>query len=179
MVSLSFFFLFFIVIFGVIGSMRGWAKEMLVVFSVVLAVFIISILESVVPGLMQSLTPAGTQAYFWLRAVILLMMVFFGYQTPNIPKLGGARFARERLQDSLLGFVLGALNGFLIVGTLWYYMHVSGYPFQSFIRPPAEGDPFTELALRMIPWLAPTWLRGTLLYISIAVAFIFILVVLL
>ncbi len=82
-----------------IGSMRGWAKELLVAFSVILAIFIVSILESLVPNLMDTITKAGAQAYFWVRALLLTFLVFFGYQTPNIPKLGGARFARERLQD--------------------------------------------------------------------------------
>lgn len=179
MVSLSFFFLFFIGIFAVVGMMRGWAKELLVIFSVILAVFIISILEMLLPGLMNQLTPAGTEAYFWLRALILMMLVFFGYQSPNLPKLsGGGKFARDRLQDSLLGMFLGAINGFLVVGTLWYYLHVAGYPFPGVIRAPDPTDPFTGAAFRMLPWLAPIWLKGTLLYISVALAFVFILVVL-
>jgi len=180
MVSLSFFFLFFVVIFGVIGMMRGWAKELLVIFSVILAIFVVSILESLVPGLLNSFTQAGTQAYFWLRALILMVLVFFGYQTPNLPKLGGgAKFARERLQDSLLGFFLGAINGFLVVGTLWYYMHISGYPFPDIIIPPDPNNPFTNSAFRMLPWLAPNWLTGPVLYVSVALAFVFVLVVLL
>ena len=179
MVSISFFFLFFIGIFAVIGMLRGWAKELLVIFSVILAIFIISILEMLLPGLMNQLTPAGTQAYFWLRALVMLTLVFFGYQTPNISRLGGGgKFARERLQDAMLGLFLGAINGFLVVGALWYYLHAAGYPFPSVIRPPAPNDPFTREAYRMFSWLAPVWLKDTPLYISIAIALIFILVVL-
>ena len=179
MVSISFFFLFFIGVFAVIGMLRGWAKELLVIFSVILAIFIISILEMLLPGLMNQLTPAGTQAYFWLRALILMTLVFFGYQTPNLSRLGGGgKFARERLQDAMLGIFLGAINGFLVVGALWYYLHAAGYPFPSVIRPPDANDPFTKDAFRMIPWLAPVWLKDTPLYVSIALAFVFILVVL-
>ncbi len=179
MVSISFFFLFFIGIFGIVGLLRGWAKELLVIFSVILAIFIISILEMLLPGLMNQLTPAGTQAYFWLRAFILLVLVFFGYQTPNIPRLGGGgKFARERLQDAMLGLFLGGINGYLIVGSLWYYLHVAGYPFPAVMRAPDPNDPFTQEAFRMLPWLAPVWLRDTPLFVSIAIAFVFILVVL-
>lgn len=179
MVSISFFFLFFIGVFAVIGMLRGWAKELLVIFSVILAIFIISILEMLLPGLMNQLTPAGTQAYFWLRAFVLLALVFFGYQTPNIPRLGGGgKFARERLQDALLGLFLGAINGFMVIGALWYYLHVAGYPFPGVMRAPDPNDPFTKEAYRMLPWLAPVWLKDTPLYVSIAIALVFILVVL-
>jgi len=177
MATLSFFFFFLIAFFAVIGSLRGWAKEMMVTFSVVLAIFIIYILQGIIPGLLNSLTPSGTAAFFWLRAGVLTILVFFGYQTPSLPKLGGQRFARERLQDVLLGLFLGALNGFLIAGTLWFYMKEAGYPFPTQIRPPVQGDLFTDPAFRLYPWLAPAWLKGNALYIAVALAFVFVIVV--
>ena len=160
-----------------IGSLRGWAKELLVTFSIVLSIFIISILQNLVPGLLNEFTPQGTQAYFWLRATILTILVFFGYQTPSIPKLGGARFAREKLQDILLGFFLGAVNGFLLAGAMWYYMMEANYPFPDYILAPDPADPFTASAVRLLPWLAPAWLKGNSLYVAIALAFVFIIVV--
>jgi uncharacterized membrane protein required for colicin V production len=178
MITLDFFFYFMIVFFAIVGSMRGWAKEMLVGFSVILAVFIVSILESLMPSLIEEITRAGETAYFWVRTLLLFILVFFGYQTPNIQKLGPSKFARERLQDTLLGAILGGVNGFLVIGTLWYYMHTSGYPFQPKILPPNPDDFLTQDAYGLIIWLAPTWLRGPLLYVIIALAFLFVLVVL-
>jgi uncharacterized membrane protein required for colicin V production len=178
MVTLDFFFYFMIVLFAIIGSMRGWAKEMLVGFSVILAIFIVSIVESLVPSLIAEITSAGQQAYFWVRTILLFLLVFFGYQTPNIPKLSGAKFARDRLQDVLLGAILGGLNGFLVIGTLWYYMHSAGYPFQPKIIPPRAEDWMTQDAYALVAWLAPNWLRGSILYVTVALAFLFVLVVL-
>ena len=37
MVTLNFLFWMFVILFGVIGAMRGWAKELLVTFSAILA----------------------------------------------------------------------------------------------------------------------------------------------
>ena len=39
MISILSAFWMFVILFGLIGAMRGWAKELLVVFSVVLALF--------------------------------------------------------------------------------------------------------------------------------------------
>ena len=58
MVSLNFFFFCFLILFAIIGAMRGWAKEMLVTFSAILALFIITVLEAYVPP-DQCLRPAG------------------------------------------------------------------------------------------------------------------------
>ena len=69
----------------------------------------------------------GSEAQFWMRVVILIMLAFFGYQTPKLPKISEAKFARERLSDTLLGLFLGVLNGYLIVGTLWYFLAQANY----------------------------------------------------
>jgi lysylphosphatidylglycerol synthetase-like protein (DUF2156 family) len=175
MVSLGFFFFFLLALFAVIGAMRGWAKELLVTFSVILAVFIITVVERYVPAVYTSFAAPGSVAQFWLRTIILIILVFFGYQTPNLPRLG-ARFARERLEDMLLGLFLGGINGYLVIGTLWLYLHQAGYPYP-YITPP---DPNTELgaaALRMLEWLPPGWLGPPVIYFAVAVAFIFVIVV--
>lgn len=177
MLSITFFFMFCLVLFGIIGAMRGWAKEMLVTFSVVLAMFIITVFERYVPSVRDSFALPGTTAQFWLRFIILVLLSFFGYQTPNLPKLGGARFARERLQDTLLGLFLGALNGYLIVGTLWYWMAEANYPFQAYILPPVAGTPMGDAAIRFISWLPPQWLGIPMIYFAVAVAFVFVIVV--
>ena len=176
MVSLSFFFYFLVLIFAVIGAMRGWAKEMLVSFSVVLSIFIITVFERYVPLVYNSFAQPGSVSQFWMRIIILVILVFFGYQTPNLPRIGGNRFARERLQDSLLGLFIGALNGYLIVGTMWLYLHQAGYPF-SYITAPVPGTDMGDMAIRMLAWLPPRWLSPPTIYFAIGIAFLFVIVV--
>ena len=65
MVSLAFLFYFMIFILGIVGLMRGWARELLVTFSVILAIFIIYILELLLPESFSSLNETGREAYFW------------------------------------------------------------------------------------------------------------------
>lgn len=175
MVTLNFFFFFLILLFGIIGAMRGWAKELLVTFSVILAIFIINVLERYVPAVYQTIAGEGT-TQFWLRALIIILLVFFGYQTPNIGKLAGTRFVREKFQDSLLGFFLGAFNGYLIAGTLWLYLHNAGYPFP-YITAPVPGTPSGDAALRILAWLPPRWLGPPVIYFAIAIAFLFVIIV--
>ncbi len=174
MVSLLFLFWMYVILFAVIGGMRGWAKEILVSFSVVLAIFIISVLERFVPFIRDSIV--GTSR-FWLRATIIIALVFFGYQGPNIRVLAASnRFVRERLQDILLGIFLGAINGFFIFGTLWFFLNEAQYPFD-LIAAPDPNTVMGKAALDMIKFLPPTWLGSPAIYFAVALAFVFVMVV--
>src|SRR5664279_1582445 len=111
MVTLDAFFWMLVFVFGMIGLMRGWAKEVLVTFAVVLGLFIITLLQQFEPQIISALSVDNSTALFWLRSVIIVVLVFFGYQTPSLSRLASSgRFVREKLQDSLLGLFLGGIN---------------------------------------------------------------------
>jgi uncharacterized membrane protein required for colicin V production len=178
MVGLNIVFWILVILFALIGMTRGWAKELLVTFSVILALFIIAVLERWAPFFGVPPETALTTQQFWLRIAVLLALVFFGYQTPNIPKIAGTgRFARDRLQDSLLGLVLGAINGYLIWGTIWFYLHNAGYPFPAVFSPAPAGTPTEQAIVQLLRILPPTWLGVPIIYFAVAIAFAFVLVV--
>ncbi len=177
MVYLNLIFYLLVIIFAVIGAMRGWAKEMLVTASAILGLFVITVLETYVKGLTATFAEHGSTGQFWMRVAILVILAFFGYQTPNLPRIGGERFMRERLQDSLLGIFLGALNGYLIIGSIWYFLADANYQAISYIIPP---DPTTgpgQAAIKLLTYMAPAWLGVPCIYFAIALAFIFVIVV--
>jgi uncharacterized membrane protein required for colicin V production len=173
MVSLVFTFWLFVVLFGIIGMMRGWAKELLVVFSLILALTLNHLLERYVP--MVNTLPPDSQALFWIRSIIVIVLVFFGYQTVSLPRFAG-KAAREKLQDSLLGFVLGAINGYLVVGTIWFYLHQAAYPFPYF-EPPNEATEMGRAALNLIQSMPPRLLGEPAIYFVVILAAIFVVVV--
>jgi hypothetical protein len=178
MVSLVVVFWMYVILFAVIGAMRGWARELLVSFALILALFIISVLERFVPFI-QAIATTSPPTMFWLRTGVVLALVFFGYQTPNIPRLSAQnRFARERLQDILLGVFLGAFNGYLVVGTIWFYLNAAGYPFPNLIESPPFGSQLAETTARMMALMPPDLLGGSsAIYFAVALAFAFVLVV--
>ncbi len=180
MVSLNFFFYFLVMLFAIIGAMRGWAKELLVSFSVILAMALLVVLEVYVPIYPFHGTTDNLQelrAEFWTRTLVLILLVFFGYQTPNIPRIAGARFVRERLQDTLLGLVMGAVNGFLIIGTLWFWMDEAGYPLAPYITAPSPDTDLGKAAIGLLTWLPPRWLGIPYVYFAVIIAFIFVIIV--
>ncbi len=214
MISLTVMFYLFIFIFAIIGGMRGWAKELLVSFSVVLALCIIVMLMEFAPkfvkpfheldteygyvyssedGEVEEVTPpdqlvafdslrddderSAFTTQFWFRVFVVSLLVFFGYQTPSISRIA-ATARKEKIQDFLLGLVLGAFNGYLIVGTLWFYMHSAHYPFAPYIISPTDADPLLDAATRLIKILPPVWLGvSPWVYAAVVLAFVFVLVV--
>ncbi|MCL4560519.1 MAG: hypothetical protein M1281_07890 [Chloroflexi bacterium] len=174
MLSLTFVFWMYVVLFAVIGAMRGWAKELLVSFAVILALFIITIVERFVPFVRDTLSG---ESLFWVKSGLLMGLVFFGYQTPNLRRFAESnKFARERLQDVMLGLFLGGINGYLVVGTLWFFLNEASYPFTS-IQPPLPTDPMGAAALKLIPFLPPSWLGAPGIYFAVGIAFVFVMVV--
>ncbi len=174
MVSLIVFFWMYVILFAIIGGMRGWAKELLVSFSVILALTFTTLLASYIPFVRDVLSKDSPAIYFWVRSIILGLLVFFGYQTPNFPRFA-AKVNREKIQDIILGVVLGAVNGYLIVGTLWFYMADANDPFPAVVSPPP--DSITATVTAMLHYMPPKLLGIPGVYFAVVIAFIFVIVV--
>ncbi|MEW6717381.1 MAG: CvpA family protein [Chloroflexota bacterium] len=176
MISLPFALGLFVFLFAIIGAMRGWAKEMLVTFSVILALFIITVTERYVPFVRESLSQPGTSSQFWTRSLILMVLVYFGYQTPRLQLIPMTKFIREKMRDSILGLILGGINGYLIVGTIWYYLNEAHYPFPQVIAP-VMGDPVGDFALKLLTYMPPRLMGVPMVYFSIALGFVMIIII--
>ena len=174
MMSIVYLFWMFVILFGIVGLMRGWAKELLVAFSVILALALNHVLRRYIP-IAQRL-PESDESLFWVRTLILLVLVYFGYQTVISISHLASRAARERLQDSLFGAIMGALNGYLVVGTILFYMHVADYPFPEVISKPADPA-LLQTVNQMMLYMPPQLLGEPGIYFAIIIAFIFVLVV--
>jgi uncharacterized membrane protein required for colicin V production len=178
MVSLDFVFWMFVILFAVVGAMRGWAKELLVTSSVILAIFVLSVIEKFAPFVTNMLALNNSaESLFWFRFAVVAAFVFFGYQTPNFPRISESpKFIREHFQDTLLGLFIGFINGFMIFGTVWFYLNEAKYPF-ALISGPVAGTPAGDAALNLIKILPPVWLGIPTIYFAIAAAFAFVIMV--
>jgi uncharacterized membrane protein required for colicin V production len=163
----------YVTLFAVIGWMRGWAKELLVGFSVILALALNHVIRKYVP--LASNLQETDPSLFWVRTIILLVLVYFGYQTVISIQHLAARARSEKLQDTLFGAFLGGLNGYLVSGSLLYYIHNAGYPFPDVISPPAE--PLLTRVNQMMLYMPPQLLGEPGIYFAIILAFVFVLVV--
>lgn len=175
MMSIVYVLWMYILLFAVIGWMRGWAKELMVSFSVVTALAVNYLLERYIP-VMQNIGK-DSSALFWTRSIIVLGLVYFGYQTVISVQRLAAKANRERLADSLFGAVMGGFNGYLVAGTLLFYYAEALYPFSNVISaPPPNTDLAASVAL-MMQYMPPRWLGEPTIYFAVILILIFIIVV--
>ena len=176
MIALVMVFYLFLTMFAIIGSMRGWAKELLVIFSIVLGLALIWVLENLIPYV-KTMIKSNEVVRYWVRTILILSLTFFGYQSPKFAKLTKASERRDRIQDTLLGLIMGVFSGYFVVGTLWYYANQANYPgIAKYIDPvnPAVAE-VTRRALELLP---PVWLgEAPNVIIAVVLAFIFVIVV--
>ncbi|TET52134.1 MAG: hypothetical protein E3J64_05695 [Anaerolineales bacterium] len=176
MITMQAVFWLFVALFAVVGALRGWAKEAVAVAGILLALSAMTLIE---PRLDLALAGADSAAQgFFVKSAIFLVIVFFSYQGPALARAatGGRLLSRERmgLKDALAGALVGALNGYLIAGTIWFFLREQGYPFPNVLVAPVGGWESLALAERFLPlivlqpWL-PYLLVGFCLFVVVAV----------
>jgi hypothetical protein len=186
MVPLNTIFWGMVLLFGLIGALRGWAKEIMVASSVLLAMFVQQVFAQFVLGPGNPYLPmlfaassevaeplVYTETQYFAVTGLLLLLVFCGYAGPALVSRFTAKIVREKLQDVLLGFFLGLLNGYLIIGMLWFYLHRSGYILGGVVQP-LEGSPAWAIANQ---YLLPNLISPGMLYVGVAIAFVFVIIV--
>ena len=177
MLSLTVLFWMMVLLFSISGSLRGWSKEVVAASGLILSLFainqfgylLIGLFGWTVEGLGEQL---AYQRQFYLFASIHLLITFFSYQGPRLSSGLGQRLKpRDNLQDKLLGAIVGAINGYLVVGALWSFLeyHTVGssswvqlspgvpYPFDPsiIVRPAIDSSAFNIIAKLPIPFLSP------------------------
>jgi hypothetical protein len=96
MINAEVFFLFYIIVWGFIGTSRGWVRDVIVTFSMIFAFFIYS-----VPQVTDLLKPLWEQEasiwrFFW-RSLPFLIITGFGYLSPIVAR--GA-FLKQRASSA-------------------------------------------------------------------------------
>ncbi|MGQ9815759.1 MAG: CvpA family protein [Candidatus Roseilinea sp.] len=182
MVNADVVFAFFTVIFGFIGAMRGWVREIIATASLILAIFVLNQFGEILAGFAPDQSPAGATARFAVKAVPFLVIAFFGYLGPAVVRNRFSNTARGRIEEGIISFLCGGLNGFLIFSTLaylaWQAQILTNAPF------PATGD----LPLFVPPvggWENFFWIKnsafllfsGTVLILVLVAIFLFLIVV--
>ncbi|GJM40613.1 MAG: hypothetical protein DHS20C20_08950 [Ardenticatenaceae bacterium] len=190
MLSLGSLFWLMILFFAIIGSLRGWTREVIASSGLILSLFAINQFGNLFLGFAPTsgTIPVERQQFYYL-AILHLIIAFFSYQGPAF---AGSRFGerlrvRDTFQDKLLGLIVGALNGYLIIGSLWsfleYRIQATGewiqlnigeqYPFDPtvLIRPDVAGELGTLMGRLPLPLLEPY------LPFLVVIVFLFVIIV--
>jgi hypothetical protein len=143
---------------------------MLVAFSAILALFLLNIFSQYV--LNKTLANMSASSRFIVQALFIVVIAMFGYAGPTLSGTVRNKLARETVQDVLLGIVIGAINGYFIIGSILYFLHQEGYPFPEWMTPPPPGSLYET----SIKWLAPAWLKPPLVFFAVGLSFVIVII---
>jgi len=146
MMELVFFLRLCILFFAVIGFLRGIYREFVGLAGILLGIFLITeygwILDLVIGS-------AGAGTRFTVEAAFFIGVVYFAYEqapTTFAPSSYRTSSGKVRLPDDsswqtrILGAVFGGINGYLVVGSLWYMMDQLEYPLDALFVQPLIGS---------------------------------------
>jgi hypothetical protein len=172
MISLVYLFWTLIIMFSIVGGMRGWGREIVVTCCAILGLLINTVFRRHIPmGANFGATDVSLLGY---RAIVLIVSVYFGYEIVHHPYVA-ARTAdpatqRDRLANTLFGAALGAFNGYLLAGSLIFYVVEADYPFPSLIARPT--DPLLiQIVNQMLHNMPPSILGEPGVYFAVILAF--------
>ncbi len=179
MISAQIFFIFYIIVFGMIGTMRGWVREVVVSFSMLFALFAYNIPQF--GQLWQQISSSPGEDYnlvFLLKVLPFVVVTFFGYLSPLVVKerFQPSSSTTSRFEYGLLSFLVGAFNGYLLFSSLAHWAFESGVLTRNpewFIAPPNGWEKFF-----FIESAAPVVFSGTLLIFVVLAIFLFVIIVL-
>lgn len=176
MIDATLFFIFFIIMFGFFGAMRGWTREVIALFSMLFGLFIYTLPEfnRIIQPLLEQNDPG---ARFVWRALPFALITFFGYLGPAVAQ---QRFGRNnddrRFESGLLAFILGGVNGYILLSALAFWALGAGLFEQnaSLFKPPEGGwDKFF-----FIQSASPVVFSGSTLIIVVVLVFLLVITLL-
>jgi hypothetical protein len=126
---------------------------------------------------------AARRRQFYILSLVHLFFAFWGYQGPTLAgsRIGDRLRVRDSLQDKVLGAIVGAVNGYLIVGTIWAFLEYTttgpgqwdllnaNYPFDPTILVRPGADMLSLIEKLPLPALAP--------YLTFLVVIVFLFVI--
>jgi hypothetical protein len=147
-------FLAMFIIFGAVGVVRGYARELGVTTMLLIALFLLEIIdERYIAVFNQVLTWAGVPATAQSEAKtaifcgFLILIAFISYQGETLTFPG-------RGTSNPISLGTGLINGYFFAGSLWYYLDKAGWPW---LR--VDTQHFTDFYRLVVKLLPPAIFR--------------------
>ncbi len=164
-------FLTVIGLFGAIGLVRGYQRELGVTTMLLLALFVIEFFTSTALGdrVITVLTNLGLSQTQLATIVdltacgVLLLITFISYQGLGLIYPGSG-------QNHFVSLMVGLINGYFLAGSIWWYLQEAGWPFGE-VTP--TYTPLYEFLVQLLPPAIFPWQ----FYILVAVTMLIIRVV--
>jgi hypothetical protein len=144
-------FLVVMVLFGIIGIVRGVAKELGVTVMLLAALMILQLIDSLFKAKIAQMLnqafgipPSSVPTFLALFSALFLMLItFISYQGVTI-------IYPIKSHSWFLGLGIGLINGYFFAGSMWYYLQTAGWPLLNSVIKPVYSE-FTQNIMKLLP----------------------------
>ncbi len=167
MIPIEVFFSALVFVFALIGLVRGFLRELGVTTIMMFLLFFLSRFEPELDrGLVKVMDAGGgfmsgsdeNLIQCGIFTFVIIGSAFVSYEGETLA-FGGR--VRNGTQSVILGLLTGTLNGYLIAGSLWYYMDRFGYPLELL---GFSVENLSAIAQKMLEFLPMTFLGRPVLF---------------
>lgn len=142
-------FLVVIAIFGAVGVVRGYQRELGVTTMLLITLFILEFLatgpfgEQINDFLLNTGMTEQNVATFWAFVAIgaLLLVTFISYQGLGLVYPGSGK-------NTFVSLLVGLINGYLFAGSIWYYLSEANYPLADVVP---DYSAFYDFFVQILP----------------------------
>lgn len=162
-----------IITFALVGIVRGFLKELGVTTVLLVLLFGLSRLEDKIPEFLtravanvgftvpKATNPKGQLIWASFYVIVIVFVTLISYHGETLAFEGRPP---KGPKGALFGLMTGLLNGYLISGSLWYFLDKYDYPIKLLYL---FEEPLTKFAESLIPLLPLTLLRPFLPFLVV------------
>ena len=162
-----------LITFALVGIVRGFLKELGVTTVLLVLLFGLSRLEDRIPQVLTSAVgvvgfavpeaPDPTGQFIWASfyTLVIVFVTLISYHGETLAFEGKSPKGPKGI---LFGVMTGLLNGYLVSGSIWYFLDKYDYPTMLLYR---FQEPLTDFAKSLVPLLPLTLLRPFLPFLVV------------
>jgi hypothetical protein len=165
MINLFLLFSLLLGLFAMIGYLRGWQKEVITLSGLVAVMALLQMFAFDIVSFLgfipqEGATPEQLQdvrrSQIYLQVGFLVIVTFFSYQVVARLALQAARGRlgdrlRSGIERRIIGLLVGAINGYVVIGGLWGFLEYLPVPEGYAQMPAGVPYPFNpEIILRPV-----------------------------
>lgn len=173
------YFITLMLVFGVVGWVRTFPRELGVTIPVLLGMYMLYTFNDRLFDLLNQMyefrgTPNEGLIAFTIYLLFMLFITFISYEGETLSFTGSSP---PGITGTLLDISSGLFNGYLIVGTVWFYLDELNYPVRKLgmFEPPLSDR--AEIMIQLLPQNIPPEGRADEYFLALAVLLVILRVI--
>jgi hypothetical protein len=173
------YFVTLVLVFGVVGWIRTFPKELGVTTIVLFGMYILAAFSDRLLDMLNEVYQyQGTQGegliVFNIYLVFMLFITLISYEGETLAFAGSPP---PGLQGIMLNIASGLFNGYLVIGTIWFYLDRLDYPIRrlGLFKPPLSD--LAETLVQLLPQNIPPEGRADEYFLVLAVLLVILRVI--